>query len=174
MIYQTNGTLILRDMSIDDPAPLNRAEIAQGWQPTKAKHLARLQDAALGLATVIVAELDGQPVGYLSVYHKPIDGPYKDKPYCEIVDFNVLVKARTRGIGTKLMELGEALAAKQADTVCLGVGLHSGYGAAQRLYVKRGYVPDGSGAWFGDKPAEPYQTYAVDDDLVIYMSKKLR
>jgi len=33
----------------------------------------------------------------------------------------------------------EELAAETSDTVCLGVGLHSGYGAAQRMYV-----PDGS------------------------------
>lgn len=31
------------------------------------------------------------------------------------------------------------MAAETSDTVCLGVGLHSGYGAAQRMYV-----PDGS------------------------------
>ncbi len=42
----------------------------------------------------------------------------------------------------------EALAAETSDTVCLGVGLHSGYGAAQRMYVLRGYVPDGSGVWY--------------------------
>lgn len=42
------------------------------------------------------------------------------------------------------MDAVEALAAVTSDTVCLGVGLHSGYGAAQRMYVLRGYVPDGS------------------------------
>lgn len=41
-----------------------------------------------------------------------------------------------------------AQAAETSDTVCLGVGLHSGYGAAQRMYVLRGYVPDGSGVWY--------------------------
>ena len=35
------------------------------------------------------------------------------------------------------------IAGKYADIVYLGVGLHSGYGSAQRMYVKRGYVPDG-------------------------------
>jgi len=30
------------------------------------------------------------------------------------------------------------MAAETSDTVCLGVGLHSGYGAAQRMYVLRG------------------------------------
>lgn len=31
--------------------------------------------------------------------------------------------------------------------VCIGVGLHAGYGSAQRMYVKRGYIPDGTGVW---------------------------
>jgi hypothetical protein len=38
------------------------------------------------------------------------------------------------------MDAAERIAREQADTVCLEVGLHSGYGSAQRMYVKRGYV----------------------------------
>lgn len=50
----------------------------------------------------------------------------------------------------------EALAAETSDTVCLGVGLHSGYGAAQRMYVLRGYVPDGSGVWYEGRVWDQY------------------
>ena len=35
-----------------------------------------------------------------------------------------------------------------ADVVSLAVGLHTGYGQAQRLYIKRGYIPDGTGVWY--------------------------
>ena len=72
------------------------------------------------------------------------------------------------------MDETEKIAAGIADTVCLGVGLHSGYGAAQRMYVKRGYVFDGSGVWDGAVPATPYSMVDNGDDLVLYMSKKLR
>ena len=48
---------------------------------------------------------------------------------------------------------------------------HSGYGAAQRLYSKRGYLPDGSGVWYRDAPMEPYGPCAADDDLVLYLWK---
>lgn len=34
------------------------------------------------------------------------------------------------------MDIAEKLAKTRSDTVCLGVGLHSGYGSAQRMYVK--------------------------------------
>jgi hypothetical protein len=78
------------------------------------------------------------------------------------------------GIGSKLMDTAEKIASEYADTVYLGVGLHSGYGNAQRMYHKRGYLPDGKGVWYKDKIAEPYETYSNDDDLTLYFSKKLR
>ena len=56
--------------------------------------------------------------------------------------------------------------------VTLGVGLHKGYGPAQRLYVKRGYIPDGSGLWFNNEPLAPYAPCENSDDLVLYFSKK--
>ena len=89
------------------------------------------------------------------------------------MDFNVLEKFRRNGVGTVLLDVAEKIAAEYSDTVYLGVGLHSGYGSAQRLYVKRGYVPDGSGVWYGDKVCNPYSACVNDDDLVLYLSKKL-
>jgi hypothetical protein len=59
-----------------------------------------------------------------------------------------------------------------ADKVYLGVGMHSGYGAAQRLYVKRGYVPDGSGVWYDDKICEPYSDCKNNDGLILYLIKE--
>lgn len=71
------------------------------------------------------------------------------------------------------MDVAESISATYADTVYLGVGLHSGYGSAQRMYVKRGYIPDGSGVWYQDKICGPYVKCVNDDDLVLYLSKKL-
>jgi GNAT superfamily N-acetyltransferase len=90
------------------------------------------------------------------------------------VDFGVLEKFRRKGIGTRLMDVAEQIASEKADTVTLAVGLHSGYGSAQRMYVKRGYIPDGSGVWYDTSPAVPYQNYCNDDSLLLYFSKKLR
>lgn len=71
------------------------------------------------------------------------------------------------------MDAAESIAAKYPDTVCLGVGLHSGYGAAQRMYVKRGYIPDGTGVWYGGRVCPQYEDCCNDDDLVLYFSKIL-
>ena len=74
----------------------------------------------------------------------------------------------------RLRDQAEAIAARYGDTVYLGVGLHNGYGSAQRMYVKRGYVPDGSGVWYGDQNCPQYAPCCNDDDLVLYLSKKLK
>jgi hypothetical protein len=58
--------------------------------------------------------------------------------------------------------------------VGLGVGLTADYGPAQQMYVKRGYIPDGRGLYSHDKPAQYGQFVPVDDDLVLYFTKKLR
>lgn len=86
----------------------------------------------------------------------------------------MLEKYRCRGIGSKLMDVAEQIAGEYSDMVYLGVGLHSGYGSAQRLYIKRGYLPDGSGVWYKDVVCEPYSSCCNDDDLILYLSKKLR
>ena len=41
------------------------------------------------------------------------------------------------------------------------------------LYVKRGYIPDGNGVWYQEKTLEQYAPCCNDDDLVLFMSKKL-
>ena len=91
----------------------------------------------------------------------------------EIVDLGVFFHIHNKGIGTKLLDVAEQEAARLADTVYLAVGVHSGYGAAQRMYVKRGYLPDGSGVWYQGKQLEQYAPCVNDDDLLLFMSKTL-
>ena len=183
MVYYKDGGLIIRTMESGDASRLSAAETAQGWHPTEGKHRMRLSDMAAGKCTALCAEVGGEPVGYISVYFEPVGGPFAGDGRCELVDFGVLEKCRRRGIGSKLMDTAEKIAGEYWDNhhkdaasrrgVWLGVGLHPGYGAAQRLYVKRGYIPDGSGAWYDDKIAEQYKTYPLDDSLIIYMEKDL-
>ena len=169
-----NEHLTIRHLCEADVMPLVEGELAQGWHATPAKLMNRLGDVASGRTVAFAAVWDGKPVGYVSVYDGAIHGPYAGMGYPEIVDFNVLEVYRCRGIGSALLDACEAFAAQTSDTVTLGVGLHSGYGAAQRLYVKRGYIPDGSGVWSDRKIAEPYGTVENGDDLVLYMAKSLK
>lgn len=174
MIYFSEGNLIVRNMEYADAQLITDAEMEQGWDASVEKYLNRLEDQKLGKAVSLVAEYSGKPVGYINIYPDNTWGAFGGKGLPEIVDFGVLEKYRNRGIGTVLMDIAEKVAAEYADTVYLGVGLHSGYGSAQRMYVKRGYIPDGSGVWYKDEICDPYGDCKNDDDLVLYFSKKLR
>ena len=114
----------------------------------------------------------GEAAGYTTLLPQAPAGPFAGMGWPEVCDFNVLEKFQRRGIGSRILAVAEDLASQTSGTICLGVGLHSGYGTAQRLYVKRGYVFDGSGLWYRDKPLEQYAPCAADDDLVLYLSKK--
>jgi GNAT superfamily N-acetyltransferase len=149
------------------------AELAQGYHVSVDKYLTRLRDAAAGECIALSAEFDGEPAGYINVYFGPHAGPFTERDICCIVDFGVLDTYRRRGVGSALMDAAEAIAAGRGDEVCLGVGLHSGYGSAQRMYVKRGYIPDGSGVWFNDAVCPPYAACENNDDLILHMSKRL-
>lgn len=174
MIYDKQNRLLIRTILPTDPKIICAGEIAQGWHQTEDKYLQRLADNASGKSISLIAEYEGHAAGYINVYPDADNGPFKGSGYPEIVDFGVLEKYRCRGIGSRLMDIAEEIAAGYADTVYLAVGLHSGYGSAQRMYVKRGYIPDGSGAWYGNSQAAPYKTYCNDDDLMLYLSKPVR
>jgi GNAT superfamily N-acetyltransferase len=160
------------------PADIDRVItqfIAQGDNKPREFWEKYLREHENGERIVIVAEVDGVIAGYVTLFPKAKDAvPYLEAGFPEVKDFHVFEKFQRRGIGAKLMDEIESIAAGFADTVCLGVGLHSGYGSAQRMYVKRGYVFDGSGVWNGNVPAEKYGMVENGDDLLLYMSKKLR
>lgn len=173
MPYYQDAHLLIRSMNEKDPTYFANEECAQGWHATPSKLQRRLKDEVEGRCITFVAEYDGEGAGYVSLYPHPSSGAFANQGIPEIVDFNVLEKFRRRGIGTKLLDVAEEKASQMGNRVYLGVGLHSGYGSAQRLYVKRGYIPDGSGVWYNDRVCEPYAPCVNDDDLVLYMSKDL-
>lgn len=174
MRYYNDDIILIRTIVQSDAKTICEEEIAQGWQQTEDKYLTRIADHASGKAIALVAEYQGKVAGYINVYKNAVWGSFGGLGYCEIVDFGVLEKYRNLGIGSKLMDIAEEIAVQYADTVYLGVGLHSGYGSAQRMYYKRGYMPDGKGVWYGDSIAKPYENYCNDDDLILYLSKSLK
>lgn len=175
MIYYSDQEITIRSLQPEDADTIAAEEVAQGWiNASPQKYYQRLQDQENGKAISLAADYRGQVAGYINVYFRPEKGAFANQGIPEIVDFGVLEKYRCRGIGSKLMDVAEQIAGEYSDMVYLGVGLHSGYGSAQRLYIKRGYLPDGSGVWYKDVVCEPYSSCCNDDDLILYLSKKLR
>jgi hypothetical protein len=58
-------------------------------------------------------------------------------------------------------------------TLGITVGLFDEYGPAQRLYRRRGYIPDGRDACRGQEPLRKGMQVAIDDDLIIWLTKDL-
>lgn len=174
MIYYEDEKVSIRDLTYEYAEVITEGEIRQGWDASIEKYLTRLEDAESGRAIALCALFESAPAGYVNVYKSSGFGPAKLRGLPEIVDFGVLEKFRGRGIGSLLMDAAEKLASEYSDIIYLGVGLHSGYGSAQRMYVKRGYIPDGTGVYYDDVPCAPYEKYMNDDCLNLYFTKKLR
>ena len=71
------------------------------------------------------------------------------------------------------MDVAEEIAKQYGNQVYLDVCLNSEYGPAQRLYIKRGYVPDGKGIYYEEKVCEIDETYKNNDELTLCLVKEL-
>ena len=164
-------TCSIRKMQESDIKDLSRGFISQGW-PSREEILTRyFKEQESGEREVLVAEIDGAVAGYVTILPSAKHGPFAEV-YPELSDFNVFEPFQNQGIGNQLLEEAEKRVKFVSSKVTLGVGLHLGYGPAQRLYIRRGYIPDGSGVWYRNQPLEMNTTIQNNDDLVLYLSKK--
>ena len=112
--------------------------------------------------------------GYVTLKWTSFYQPFELAKIPEIMDLNVLPPYQKKGIGSILLDLAESEASKKGTIVGIGVGLYSGYGNAQKLYIARGYQPDGLGVTYDYKHVEPGNMVCLDDDLVLWFTKKLK
>ena len=165
-------TCSIRKMQESDIKDLSRGFISQGW-PSREEILTRyFKEQECGEREVLVAEVEGALAGYITILSCAKQGPFAGMAP-ELSDFNVFEPFQNQGIGNFLMEEAENRVKLFSDKVTLGVGLHSGYGPAQRLYIKRGYIPDGTGVWYQNH--QPAMNAVCEDigELVLYLSKNL-
>ncbi len=173
-IYSDNGTLKIRSMVPEDAKILYDTYSSYGWHPDIKTYENYYWDQEEGRRLVFIAEYEGRVTGQCTLDLEPKEGPWVGRGYPEIVDLTVFFDIHGKGIGSRLLDVAEEEAAKISDVVFLAVGVHSGYGPAQRIYVKRGYIPDGSGVWYQGKVLEQYAPCVNDDDLLLFLSKDLR
>jgi GNAT superfamily N-acetyltransferase len=159
----------IRALRDDDPEVIAAAFTALGWDKPVAQYEKYLADQRAGVRDVLVATVDDEFAGYLTVQW---ESSYFDG-IPEISDFNVLPKFRRRGIGTALMDAAEARVAERSQAVGIGVGLYADYGQAQRMYVRRGYLPDGRGLMYDNRPVPPGRTIPIDDAAALMFTKSL-
>jgi GNAT superfamily N-acetyltransferase len=165
--------LAIRPLEKGDVAPITSAFCALGWNKPRSQFERYLSEQQEGLRTVLVAFAGGDFAGYVTINWNPSYPPFRGDGIPEIQDFNVLPRFRRRGIGARLMDEAERKVSERSSVVGIGVGMAPDYGAAQRLYVLRGYVPDGKGLTRDGRPVMRGDRITVDDGLVLYMTRAL-
>jgi GNAT superfamily N-acetyltransferase len=127
-----------------------------------------------GARIVLLADLEGQIVGYGSLVWVSQYPCFRGAGIPEIQDLVVAEKHRGAGLGTRLIHALESRARAAGHLqLGIGVGLHRDYGSAQRLYSSLGYIPDGRGITWNNEPVVPGKDVRVDDDLVLWLTKDL-
>jgi ribosomal protein S18 acetylase RimI-like enzyme len=145
-----------------------------GWNKPKSQYEAYYAEQTVGVRSVLIARLKAEFAGYVTIRWLADYTLFLANHLPEIQDLNVLPQFRMNGLGERLMRECEA-AAKQRGMreIGLGVGLLADYGSAQRLYLRLGYIPDGRGLHYKRQPVGYRQPVVADDDLVLYLSKRI-
>lgn len=168
------SALTVRKLEPGDVAALRQAFGAGGAGRSLERFQAYLEEQAAGTRSLLLAEFDDRPAGFASVSWAPRYPPFERNRVPEIQDLSVVPGLRRRGIGNGLLDACERVVRERSPIVGIAVGLYAAYGAALRVYIKRGYVPDGAGVWYRDHHPEPGAQLVLDDELVLHFTKQLR
>ena len=145
-----------------------------GWQIKPSSTFEQYLDGGQQDKRICLVAFVGEKfAGYVTLKWYSDYKIFADDNIPEISDLNVLPSFRNKGIGSALIEKCEKYAAGRSNIVGIAVGLYPDYGSAQRLYIKCGYLPDGYGATYNYEYVIPGKEYPLDDDLVLWFTKKL-
>lgn len=164
-------TNTIRNLSEQDIATIVSAFSEIGWDKPYSLFQGYLEEQRRGQRFVWVAFDSNQFLGYVTLKLHSEYPLFKQQNIPEINDFNVLPPYRNRGVGSSLLNVAEEKAKDFNKKIGIGVGLYPDYGAAQRLYVKRGYIPDGQGVTYQYQAVIPGHDYKVDDELILWFIK---
>ena len=130
-------------------------------------------DHVLGGGDSFLARFDGRLAGYVTIRWELRNEAFRRDGIPLIHHLAVFDEYQRRGIATLLLDSAEALIATRAKKAGITVGLFDAYGPAQRLYAKRGYLPDGRGACQAHRPLQRGETVVMDHDLIHWLTKDL-
>ncbi len=172
-----NNKIQIRKLLKQDIKPISEAFKQIGWNKPISLFEGYLREADAKERLIWLAHMNDQFAGYVTLKWQSQYLSFREQHIPEIMDLNVLPNFRKMGVGSLLLDTAEKEAVTKSDTIGIGVGLYAGadggYGAAQRLYVKREYIPDGKGITYNYEPTIPGNSYPLDDDLVLWFTKRL-
>ncbi len=113
-------------------------------------------------------------IGYVAIVWESNYAGFRSRGIPLVHQIAVAGPYRRRGVATLLMDAAEQLARDRGiATLGITVGLFDEYGPAQRLYGRRGYIPDGRGACQGQRPLRRGMQVTLDDGPIIWLTKDL-
>jgi GNAT superfamily N-acetyltransferase len=170
----TRDRLRLRPLLERDAGVISLAFAEIGWLKPVHQYEQYLAEQQQGIRQCWLALVDGRFAAYVTLHWNPLYSGIAGKGVPEIQDLNVLPSFRRQGIASRLLDRAEQSAASRAAMVAVSVGLHPGYNVAQRLYARRGYIPDGLGITYEDRFVEAGELVRFDDELMLHLTKSLR
>jgi GNAT superfamily N-acetyltransferase len=122
----------------------------------------------------VLAYEGAEPVGTVTIRWNPHYPPFREAGIPFIQNIEIRYDLRGRGYGSRVLEAVERLIGERSPKAGICVALFDDYGPAQRLYAKRGYVPDGRGACHRFTPLQRGDVITVDGDHLLWLVKELR
>lgn len=175
---EQDSNIVIRKMTKSDIYLITKRFAEAHWLKPEITFETYYQEQVRGERLIWIAQLNNQFAGYVTLKWQSLYEPFATAGIPEIIDLNVLPPFRKTGVGSMLLDTAEKEAATKSEVVGLGVGLYGGpdggYGMAQKLYVNRGYIPDGKGLSYNYTLAIPGNSYPLDDDLILWFRKKLK
>ena len=167
------GNMQIRKMTLDDIPFICRAENDES--ESNVSYLKNHMDNQENNKCVaFIAFYDDQIAGHAFLYYDCKWGGLGNRGLPGVADLVVYEPYRRKGIATALMDAAEREARKVHSRIYLEVCLNSDYGPAQRLYIKRGYVPDGAGVYYEGKVLGLNEACRNDDELTLCLVKELK
>lgn len=168
----------MNDISIEPVVPEQVAEVIElfarevypGSREDAEQHFG---DHLSGGGDSFLARVDGRLAGYVTIRWQSHNAAFGEAGIPLIHHLAVFEQYQRRGIATMLMDAAEKLIADRSTYAGITVGLFDSYGPAQRLYARRGYIPDGRGACQAHRPLRLGESVVVGHDLIIWMTKEL-
>lgn len=170
MDHQTVQINLLDEEALQSNIDLFAEHVYAGDEGQAIEHF---DEVLNGRSNTFVAYVENAFGGFITIRWEPHNKYFRQNNIPFIHHLEVKPNYQGQGLANKLMGTAEALIKTKATHAGICVGIFGDYGPAQRLYAKRGYIPDGRGVCKWHRPVEAGETVVIDDDLILWLVKPL-
>jgi GNAT superfamily N-acetyltransferase len=157
--------------TIDAFIRLAARDFFSGSQDEARENLGPFDEAE---TSFVLAYEGAEAVATVTIRWRPHYPPFREANIPFIQNIEVRYDLRGRGYGSRVLEAVERLIGERLPRAGICVALFDAYGPAQRLYARRGYVPDGRGACHRFTPLRRGDVITLGDDHLLWLVKELR